>query len=206
MEQDKFHKAEHKFLDAMNWIDKNNDFSEAQKVLLSLVEQYPDFPNPYAIVGFIYSNKLSNPKLADYYYKKGLEVDSQYLPTYYNYASFLQYELRHDELEKHLEKMLVFPTISMGDVFFQYGVMREYQKRYKESINYFKRAIKETTNPDLLAASSQGIARARLKRVPFLWKAGPNNTAVLNPLSLLLIVTVLILAIAFISPLLNWVY
>jgi tetratricopeptide (TPR) repeat protein len=203
MKSENLHAAETKFLEAVSWIEKNNDFAEAQKLFLNLVQEFPDFPNAYGYLGWIYSNKLNNPVQAEVYYKQGIEVGPNYVPQYYNYATFLQFELKHNELEKLLEKMLKIPSISKGDVFLQYGLMREYQLKYFQAIKYFKKAIKETTNSELITACNLAINRCRMKRLPWIFREGPNGQVVVRASTLVLIFAILIILLSVVAPLLS---
>lgn len=162
--EDRYHNVEKKFLEAMGWLERN-DFAEARKVLLDIVKENDQFPNPYTVLGWIYYSKFNNDSQAEKYYKKGIEVDPNYLPTYYSYINFLIERSRIVDAKRLLETLEKKEGIALFEVFWDHALICEMEEDYSQAIAYYKKAIRKSLNNDSLAKMNEGILRCKKKRI-----------------------------------------
>lgn len=184
---------EKKFLEAQSWYEKN-DFGEALKLLLELEAEGTKLPNVYFYLALLYHFKFNDTTKADSYYKKTLEIDPDFAPAYYNYASFLQNNNRFDELEKFLEQMQRKLPVAQADVYLEYGLMRESQLRYKEALRYYDLALQNGINPEFVQRIKDSRNRCLEKQ---------RKHTFFGKLEARPLILSLILALAFLSIVMN---
>ena len=158
----KFDEAEKKYLETLAWIEKN-DFAEGRKILLSIVEDCRDFPNAYGALGWLYYQKFSNNQLADEYYKKGIEVDENYLQNYYFYINFLIDQNRIEDAYTYLKKLEGKKGVSSYEIFNSYGLLSEVEGNYSKAIQNYKIALQKSLNTDALNKIVDAIKRCEKK-------------------------------------------
>jgi tetratricopeptide (TPR) repeat protein len=175
--ENKFDNVEKKFLEATAWSDKS-DFAEARKILLDIITENSDFPNTYGYLGWIYSSKFSDDIQAEYYFKKGIEIGSHYLPTYYVYIGFLLERGRTDDAKKLLVELEKKPTASWYEIYVDYALIYEIEGKFGMAIKFYEKASQKSLNNEALNKTLESITRCRKKRAmknPFYFTPTDNN-------------------------------
>lgn len=166
--ESKYRGVERAFLEAMSWLDKN-DIAEARKILLEIVSENEQFPNTYCILGWLYWVKFNNDVQAEVYYKKGIEVGSEYVQNYYGYINFLTEKGRTREAKVLIEALEKKGSASACEVAFEYAALYEVEGNVGLAIKYYKDALQKSLNSDGFQKINEAIARCQKKRNAKSW-------------------------------------
>jgi tetratricopeptide (TPR) repeat protein len=156
-------RPEAKFFEADQLIEAGK-ISEAAELLLSLVEDHPDFGKAWNHLGYIYEISYRDLAKAEEMYRKCLDLSPEYPAIYLNYSILLSGQGRLDELEELLYKALEVPGINRSKVYNEFGIMREIQGDYEKAIDGYKSAVQFSFVDADLVAYKKSILRVREKQ------------------------------------------
>ncbi len=138
--------------------------NEAYAVLEACVAKFPDFGKAYNHLGFIQETKYRDPKQAEVFYQKCLELSPDYPAVYLNYSVLLSTQERHDELQDLLAKALEVPGMNKAKIYNEYAIMHEVKGEYESAIAQYQKAIHHSFIASDIATFEASIERVQTKQ------------------------------------------
>lgn len=140
---------------AIDLLDQGN-FHEADLLLSSVVEKYPDLSAPLYNLGVI-SEELGNPEKATRYYQRALEVDSNYYLALNNLGVIARTDGKFQEaLDYYLKGLEIAPDNS--ELHYNLGVLHEiYLHDYEKAVEYYERYLSLAGTQDNVAIEKSVI-------------------------------------------------
>jgi tetratricopeptide (TPR) repeat protein len=146
-----------------NTLIRDKRSQESVELLLKILQRNPQFGKAYNHLGYVYELDYVDYTRAEEYYKKAMQYEPQYSPSYTHYARLLATCKRFDELKVHLDKALTIPTVSDEKVYFEYGLMYEMQQNPEAAMNYYVKAAMTTLETDQVTSYQKAINRCQVK-------------------------------------------
>ncbi len=153
-------------LEAKQKLD-DQKIKEALDILHHLTILYPNFARAYNLLGFIYDSFFEETKIAERYYKKCLELDSDFKEAYSNYAYCLLVLKKYTELEEFVLKSINLQIVNKSYLYHLLGKAQEALLKFSEAIQAYETAILHSFDIEDIQAREKDIARC-LKKQEFL--------------------------------------
>lgn len=115
-------------------------YERAINKIHELMVHHPDKAEPYYEMGRISYNFWRNDE-AELNYRKALEIDPEYFPTYTQYALILIKEGRSDEAEELLLHSFKLRNRDDADTYFYLGLLYQQKKELDKAIEAFEKAV-----------------------------------------------------------------
>ncbi|HSY75837.1 MAG TPA: hypothetical protein VK890_03205 [Bacteroidia bacterium] len=138
-------------------------YEDSYKILQSIIREEPTFGKAYNHIAWYHRWRTKDYTAAEENYKKSIEFSPEYGSAYGNYAALLNLLRRWDDLPALVEKGLKVPGVDHGNLFNELGIMFEYQGKFKEAIEQYKRYALETLESETLEKIMQSIDRCKKK-------------------------------------------
>ncbi len=120
----------------------DGEYAEGRNLLEEILEMEPDCGRAHNHVGWLHYYKLDNYKRAEYHYKLAIKFSPRYPAAWLNYAIFLAYLGRTDELKDLAERALKVQALS----YYNEAYMKATNKTdYKLFLENFTRAKSKTS-------------------------------------------------------------
>ncbi len=120
-------------------------YERAINKLHELIVHYPDRAEPYYELGKMAYNFWRNDE-AEENYKRALEIDPEYFPTYTQYCLILIKENRFDEAEKLLRRAMNTRNREDSDINFYYGMLFQHRGDLDLAIEFYTKGINFSIN------------------------------------------------------------
>lgn len=120
-------------------------YERAINKIQELIVKWPERAEPHYEMGRISYNFWRNDE-AEANYKKALEVDPEYFPTYTQYSLILIKEGRFEEATYLLERSKMLRNREDADIYFYYGMLYQHQNDLDNAIDSYKHAINFSIN------------------------------------------------------------
>jgi Tfp pilus assembly protein PilF len=143
---------------------KDNQITQALKTLEAIIEEYPEYGRAYNHLGWIYETKYRSYTEAEECYKKALDYSPEYTPVYLNYAYLLSNQNRFAELEPLLDKALIVPGAYKPSIYNEYGIMYELMEKFDLAVEYYRKAIFNSTDNTNIKTYQDSIERVAQKK------------------------------------------
>jgi Tfp pilus assembly protein PilF len=143
---------------------KDNQITQAVKTLEAIIEEYPEYGRAYNHLGWIYETKYRSYTEAEECYKKALDYSPEYTPVYLNYAYLLSNQNRFSELEPLLDKALMVPGAYKPSIYNEYGIMYELMEKFDLAVEYYRKAIFNSTDNTNIKTYQDSIERVAQKK------------------------------------------
>lgn len=141
----------------------DGEYAEGRNLLEEILEMEPDCGRAHNHVGWLHYYKLDNYKRAEYHYKLAIKFSPRYPAAWLNYAIFLAYLGRTDELKDLAERALKVQGINRAAIHNQLGQVHEMQGRYEEALSYYNEAYMKATNKTDYKLFLENFTRAKSK-------------------------------------------
>lgn len=120
-------------------------YERAMNKIYELIVHHPDRAEPYYELGRISYNFWRNDE-AETNYKKALEIDPEYFPTYTQYSLILIKEGRFDEAELILNRAKTIRNREDADIYFYLGMLYQHKGELDSAIQSYTNAINYSIN------------------------------------------------------------
>jgi tetratricopeptide (TPR) repeat protein len=161
--QDEIIRANDLFLKASQLIKDNIKVGEAVFILESILHDLPNFGKAYNHLGWIYKNKYQNNEKAVEYFEKCIELQPDFPPVYYNYASLLSQTGNFDRLEQILTQAISVHGIDKCIIFNEFGILHELRENYAEAEIFYIQSMKLALDNKLVDNRLSAVERCRKK-------------------------------------------
>jgi tetratricopeptide (TPR) repeat protein len=120
-------------------------YERAMNKIYELIVHHPDRAEPYYELGRISYNFWRNDE-AETNYKKALEIDPEYFPTYTQYSLILIKEGRFDEADLILNRAKTIRNREDADIYFYFGMLYQHKGELDSAIQSYTNAINYSIN------------------------------------------------------------
>lgn len=120
-------------------------YERAINKLHELMVHHPDRAESYYEMGRISYNFWKNDE-AELNYKKALEIDPEYFPTYTQYSLILIKEGRFEEADLLLRRAMNVRNREDADIYFYYGMLYQHKGELDSAIESYTHAINFSIN------------------------------------------------------------
>ncbi len=110
-----------------------------------MMQMYPHRPELHYELAKLEYNNWNNEE-AEKHYKKALEVDPNYFPTYTQYALILIKEQRYREAEELLNRSKKLRNKEDSDIYFYLGMMHQHQGNLDSAIEAYTHSLHYSIN------------------------------------------------------------
>jgi tetratricopeptide (TPR) repeat protein len=131
--------VEEKYLQAVEELQWG-ELPKALQYFNEIIAFDPDYARAYFHLGTIYHYNFKNYQTAGYYYKKCVELESEF-PDVYEYYLKLAMTLKMHKLVKQIaEKALSIAGVCEARIYESLGLHAEHLQNFAEANSYFKKA------------------------------------------------------------------
>lgn len=120
-------------------------YERAINKIHELIVHHPDKAEPYYELGRISYNFWRNDE-AEYNYKKAIEIDPEYFPSYTQYCLILIKEGRFEEAEIILNRSMNLRNREDSDIYLYFGMLYQHKGELDTAIEFYSKAIKFSIN------------------------------------------------------------
>lgn len=142
-------------------------YAAAVEALRTLTRQAPTFGRAYSQLAWIYGFKFQKYKESEELYKRALDYDPEYLPTYYQYAALLSMQRQFDALNSLIEQALTLEGINKGIILNEKAIMHELQGEYSQAIETYQESIRHLLEPREIDSCVSALQRCQRKMTIF---------------------------------------
>ena len=153
----------HRMLFKVNQNIDQSNIQDATETLVLLVETYPNFAPAYNVLGFLYANAFNDPMQSLPCYRKALELDSQYAPTYFNLLVALNATGNLNQVPEIAQKAMALKGIDLGKIFYCLGMMHELKNEFELAKAQFQKAMYNSVLDSEIAQYRAAYQRCDLK-------------------------------------------
>jgi tetratricopeptide (TPR) repeat protein len=124
---------------------KDKYLERAVAKIQEMLQMYPHRAELHYELGKLEYNNWNNEE-AEKHFKKALEVDANYFPTYTQYALILIKEQRYREAEDLLNRSMRLRNREDSDIYFYLGLMHQHQGRIDSAIQAYTQSLHYSIN------------------------------------------------------------
>lgn len=140
-----------------------NDFVNAKRLLIELLEIEPDLGRAHNLLGWIYFQKLDKYKLAEYHFKLANQFDPELPFAYRNMIYLLSFLNRNQELVEYVDQCIDVAGLEKDVLYAEQGLAYEWLGQYDNAHKAYTLARKYAVSKERLELLQAAFSRLKDK-------------------------------------------
>jgi len=154
---------EEKYLKAVDELNYGES-PRALQLLNEIIDNDPSYARAHYQLGLIHYYNIEDYQAAGYHFKLCVELDSTYPDVYYHYLKLIVFLNMGNIVNIVAEKAMCVPGVNIAAISDLLGLYSEKNKRWDNAINYYKKALLESTSKKQSETIEESISRIEVKK------------------------------------------
>lgn len=137
---------------------KKQEYEQAAKIFIELIEQYPNEPTYYINFGNMLTEVKEYEK-AENFLRKAIAVDKKAATAYFSLGNLFYVQQRYEKAAEQYEEALAY-ELEHSDVYFMLGMSLFSEEHYLQALPYLQRATELSNDAEI--SFQYGLTLAKL--------------------------------------------